>query len=67
MQVPTSVQNKTQVLVKVDNQLTQKVCKSALKNFPQREKRKERKGLANEIAKDSNRTNLHSETVHDTF
>ena len=67
MQEPTSVQIEKQVSVEVDNQLNQKVCASALKKLSSKNKKRKRKGLAKEIAKATNKTNLISETVHATI
>ena len=68
MQIPTSEQIEKQVSVAADNQLTQKVCESALKKLSSnKNKKRKRKGLAKEIAKATNKTNLLSETVHDTI
>ena len=68
MQIPTSVQIEKQVSVEGDNQLNQKVCESALKKLSSnKNKRRKRNGLAKEIAKATNKTNLLSETVHDTI
>ena len=52
----------------MDKQLNQKVCESALKKLSSnKNKKRKRKGLAKEIAKATNKTNLLSETVHDTI
>ena len=68
MQKPTSQQIEEQVSVEVDNQLSEKVCASALKkSSSKKNKKRKRKGLAQAIAQSTNRTIDLGETVHETI
>ena len=53
-------------MIELDNQLNQKVCKSALKQHSSKKNiKRERKGLAQVIVQTTNRPTILSETAHE--